>query len=115
MALVFTFPCGRCGREYTVYYPKSVYYALMGTGVKEMGEKEDEEERRSGAVDAVRARAEKAGRTFVDTGQTLEITCECGKKLDLNPLHHPRVPTAHRAPVKREVGMIPFPEIKKKE
>src|SRR5207247_10803160 len=52
MALVFTFPCGGCGRTYSVYYPKALLYQLRGTAPREMGLKEDEEELRSGAVDA---------------------------------------------------------------
>jgi len=36
--------------------------------------------------------------------------CECGKKLDMNIAHHPRVPQSKQSGQKRQTGMIPFPE-----
>jgi hypothetical protein len=110
MALIFTFPCGSCGRRYTVYYPKALMYELSGSGTRQMGEKEDEAERASGAIDAARARTETAGNTWVDASQTLELVCACGKKLDMNIAHHPRVPQTKQSVLKRQTGLIPFPE-----
>lgn len=115
MALLFTFPCGSCGRRYSVYYPKALLYELSGTAPRQMGEKEDEEERRSGAVDAARQRAEAAGNIWVDAGQALERVCECGKKLDFNLMHHPRVPQSKTVLEKRQTGLIPFPTTPKKD
>lgn len=111
MALVFTFPCGGCGRRYTVYYPKALMYELSGSGTRQMGQKEDEAERASGAIAAARSRAEAGGNIWVDASQTLELVCECGKKLDLNIQHHPRVPQTKASALKRQTGLIPFPEI----
>src|SRR5574337_297839 len=54
MALVFTFPCGGCGRTYSVYYPKSLLYELSGSAPRELGRQEDEDDLRSGAVEADR-------------------------------------------------------------
>lgn len=111
MALVFTFPCGGCGRRYTVYYPKALMYELSGAGVREMGLAEDEAERASGAVDAARTRAEAQGHVWVDASQTLELVCACGKKLDFNLAHHPRVPQSKQAAQRRQTGLIPFPVV----
>jgi hypothetical protein len=113
MALMFTFPCGSCGRRYTVYYPKSLMYELSGSGTREMGFGEDEAERASGAIDAARARAEEQGNIWVDASETLDLTCVCGKKLDMNIAHHPRVPQSKQTAQKRQTGLIPFPEIAK--
>jgi len=110
MALIFTFPCGSCGRLYTVYYPKALMYELSGSGTREMGLAEDEAERTSGAIDVARTRAEAQGNTWVDASQTLNLACECGKKLDMNIAHHPRVPQSKQSGQKRQTGMIPFPE-----
>src|SRR3990172_6627277 len=63
MANILTFPCGGCGRRYSVYYPKALLYELSGTGTREMGRAEDEEEERSGAIETGRRRAETAGRS----------------------------------------------------
>lgn len=111
MALIFTFPCGSCGRRYTVYYPKALMYELSGTGTRQMGQAEDDAERASGAIDAARARAEATGKVWVDASQTLELVCECGKKLDVNIQHHPRVPQTKASEIKRQTGLIPFPQI----
>lgn len=115
MALLFTFPCGSCGRRYSVYYPKALLYELSGTAPRQMGEKEDEEERRSGAVDAARQRTEAAGNIWVDAGQVLEVICACGKTLDVNIMHHPRVPQSKAVAQKRQTGLIPFPTSPKKQ
>ena len=113
MALMFTFPCGGCGRRYTVYYPKALMFELSGTGTREMGVKEDEAERASGAIDAAQKRAEAQGNIWVDASQTLTAVCECGKKLNFNIQEHPRVPQSKQSAQKRQVGMIPFPEMSK--
>lgn len=113
MALAFTFPCGGCGRRYTVYYPKALMYELSGSGTREMGVGEDEAERASGAIDAARARAEEQGNVWVDASQTLTLGCECGKKLNFNIQEHPRVPQSKPTAQKRQTGMIPFPEMGK--
>jgi len=110
MALIFTFPCGSCGRRYTVYYPKALMYELSGSGTREMGLAEDEAERTSGAIETARTRAEAQGNIWVDASQTLTLVCECGKKLDMNIAHHPRVPQSKQSGQKRQTGMIPFPE-----
>ncbi len=114
MALIFTFPCGSCRRIYSVYYPKTLLYELSGTAPREMGTKEDEEDRASGAVDAARARTEAAGRIFIDAGQELERVCACGKRLDFNIMHHPRVPQSKNLLLRRQTGLIPFPTTPKK-
>lgn len=114
MALIFTFPCGSCGRRYSVYYPKALLYALSGSGTREMGEGEDAEEFRSGAVEAARERAVAAGNVWVDAGQILEYQCACGKQLDFNIMHHPRVPQSKEVAVRRQTGLIPFPPAPKK-
>ncbi len=114
MALVFTFPCGSCSKRYSVYYPKALLYALSGSGTREMGAREDEEEQRSGAVNAARTSAEAAGNVWVDASQVLELVCTCGKKLDLNIMHHPRVPQSKEVAQRRQTGTIPFPTSPKK-
>ncbi|MDQ7820963.1 MAG: hypothetical protein QN173_09555 [Armatimonadota bacterium] len=114
MALVFTFPCGGCGRRYSVYYPKALLYELSGTAPREMGLQEDEADRASGAVDAARARAEAAGNIFVDAGQELARVCACGKRLDFNIMHHPRVPQSREVLRRRQTGVIPMPAPLKK-
>jgi hypothetical protein len=113
MALTFTFPCGSCGRRYTVYYPKALMYELSGAGTRQMGTAEDEAERASGAIEAARARAEAAGNTWVDASETLELLCACGKRLDMNISHHPRVPQTKASTLKRQTGLIPFPTVGK--
>ncbi len=114
MALVFTFPCGSCGTRYSVYYPKARLYELSGSGTREMGEHEDAEELRSGAIEAARSRAVAAGNVWVDAGQVLEYQCACGKKLDFNIMHHPRVPQSKEVAQRRQTGLIPFPTVPKK-
>jgi len=109
MALIFTFPCGGCGKRYTVYYPKALMYELSGSGTREMGAAEDQAERASGAIDAARSRAEAQGNVWVDASQTLELLCACGKKLDMNIQHHPRVPQSKQTAQKRQTGLISFP------
>jgi hypothetical protein len=113
MALIFTFPCGGCGRRYSVYYPKALMYELSGSGTRSMGASEDEAERASGAIDAARARVEAQGNIWVDASQTLEARCACGKRLDFNLQHHPRVPVTKPQTLKRQTGLIPFPTITK--
>jgi len=110
MALIFTFHCGGCRRRYTVYYPKALLFELSGSGTREMGLAEDDAERTSGAIDAARTRAVAQGNVWVDASQTLDLVCECGKKLDMNIAHHPRVPQSKQSTQKRQTGMIPFPE-----
>jgi hypothetical protein len=111
--LVFTFPCGGCGQRYTVYYPKALLYELSGTGTRQMGQAEDERERASGALEAARSRAETSGAIWVDASERLELVCACGKKLDMNIQHHPRVPQTRASALKRQTGLIPFPEMPK--
>lgn len=113
MALIFTFPCGGCGRRYTVYYPKALMYELSGSGTRQMGASDDEAERASGAIDAARTRAEAQGNIWIDASQTLDLVCACGKKLDMNIQHHPRVPVGKQTTQKRQTGLISFPEITK--
>ena len=114
MALVFTFPCGRCGKKYSIYYPKAFVYSVYGTGSRAQGEREDAEEVASGAVDAARKRAEAAGNVWLDVSQQSKITCTCGKNLDLNLANHPRVPERKRAAAVRQTGVIAFPGAAKK-
>ncbi len=115
MALVFTFPCGSCGKRYSVYYPKALLYALSGSGTREMGEREDAAEAGSGAVEAARAQAIASGNIWVDAGQVLEQVCACGKALDFNIMHHPRVPQSKEVAQRRQTGLIPFPPGPKKD
>ena len=114
MALVFTFPCGGCGRTYSVYYPKSLLYELSGSAPREMGQQEDQDDVRSGAVETARKRAEQSGKIFVDASEQLERVCACGKRLDFNLLHHPRVPQSKELQQRRQTGLIPFPTPTKK-
>ncbi len=115
MALVLSFHCGRCGQEYAVYYPKAVVYPLYGQGTREQGAKEDEAEARSGAIGALRARAESQGKVWVNAGEVQRVTCACGKELNLDLSLHPRIP--QRKPSgPRQVGLIPLhPSPPKKE
>ncbi len=114
MALVFTFPCGRCGRKYSVYYPKVFVYSVYGTGTPAQGEREDAEERASGAIDAARRHAEAAGNIWADVSQQSKVTCVCGKNLDLDLAPHPRVPQYKGQTAPRKSGVIAFPEMPKK-
>lgn len=115
MALLFTFPCGSCGRKYTVYYPKALMYELSGTAPRQLGEQEDAAELASGTVEAARTTAEQAGNIWIDAAVELERVCVCGKKLDFNLMHHPRVPQSKIVVQKRQTGLIPFPgEVKKR-
>ncbi|HEV8354143.1 MAG TPA: hypothetical protein VGR24_08095 [bacterium] len=115
MALLFTFPCGSCGRKYTVYYPKALMYELSGTAPRQLGEQEDTVERASGAIESAREATERTGNIWVDAGVELERVCVCGKQLDFNLMHHPRVPQSKTVLQKRQTGLIPFPtEVKKR-
>ena len=109
MALVFTFPCGRCGKKYSIYYPKTFIYSVYGTGTPAQGQREDAEEQASGAIDAARQHAETSGNTWINAGEVSKITCVCGKNLDLNVANHPRVPQRKAQTVARQTGMIAFP------
>ncbi len=109
MALVLTFPCGRCGKKYSIYYPKTFVYSVYGTGTRAQGEREDAEEITSGAVEVARNHAEKSGNMWIDVSQQAKITCTCGKNLDLNLANHPRVPERKRAAPVRQTGVIAFP------
>jgi len=97
-----------------VYYPKVFVYAVYGTGTRAQGEREDADERAAGAVDSARRRAEAAGNIWVDVSQQSKITCACGKALDLDLAHHPRVPQYKGQSAPRKSGVIPFPETPKK-
>jgi hypothetical protein len=114
VALVFTFPCGRCGKKYSVYYSKTFVYSVYGTGTPAQGEREDAEEMASGAVDATRRRAEASGNVWVDISKESKITCTCGKNLDLNLANHPRVPQRKGVSGARQTGVIAFPGMHKK-
>lgn len=114
MALVFTFPCGRCGKKYSVYYPKVFLYSIYGTGTPAQGAREDEEDRASGAVDVARRRAEASGNVWVDASRESKIVCTCGKSLDLNLAHHPRVPQRKGVTAVRQSGLIAFPGVHRK-
>lgn len=114
MALIFTFPCGGCGRRYSVYYPKALLYELSGTAPREMGLAEDEEERRRGSLEAARTAAEQAGNIWIDASAELARVCVCGKSLDFNIMHHPRVPQSKEVVQRRQTGLIPFPAPAKK-
>jgi hypothetical protein len=107
VALVLNFHCGRCGREYAVYYPKAVVYPLYGQGTREQGAREDAQEEASGALAVLRERAERQGRTWVDAGRTQRVVCACGKALNLDLSQHPRVPQS-KAGAGRQTGLIPF-------
>ncbi len=114
MALVFTFPCGRCGKKYSVYYPKVFLYSIYGTGTPAQGAREDEEEMASGAIDVARRRAEASGNVWVDASRESKIVCSCGKSLDLNLAHHPRVPQRRGVTAARQSGVIAFPGVHRK-
>ena len=114
MALVLTFPCGRCGKKYSIYYPKTFVYSVYGTGTRAQGEREDAEEIASGAVEVARKHAEKSGSMWIDVSQQAKITCTCGKNLDLNLANHPRVPERKRTAAVRQTGVIAFPSPSKK-
>jgi len=109
MANIFTFPCGSCGRRYSVYYPKALLYELSGSGTREMGRAEDEEEDRSGAIETARRRAQASGNLWVNAAETQALVCACGKRLDLNIAHHPRVPQSKIVGKGRQTGFIQFP------
>jgi hypothetical protein len=113
VALVFTFPCGRCGKKYSIYYPKRFIYSVYGTGTPAQGEREDAEEQASGAIDAARQHAEASGSAWIDASRVSKITCTCGKNLDLNIANHPRVPQRKAQTVVRQTGVIAFPTVRK--
>ncbi len=113
MALVFTFPCGRCGKKYSIYYPKKFIYSVYGTGTPAQGEREDAEEQASGAIEAARQHAETSGNVWIDASHVSKITCTCGKNLDLNIANHPRVPQRKAQTVVRQTGVIAFPAVRK--
>jgi hypothetical protein len=115
VALVFTFPCGRCGKKYSIYYPKTFIYSVYGTGTPAQGEREDAEEQASGAIDAARRHAETSGNVWVDASLVSKVTCSCGKNLDLNIANHPRVPQRKAQAAVRQTGVIAFPTVRKTE
>ncbi len=104
-ALILTFPCGRCGRLYSVYYPKAIVFPLNGSGTREAGAREDEAD--GASLEALRRRAEQAGRTWVNAGEATELTCRCGKRLRFDLNLHPRVATTRTA-AERQGGVIEF-------
>ena len=114
MALVMTFPCGRCGKKYSVYYPKTFIASVYGTMTPAQAEREDAEEVASGAIETTRRRAESEGKIWIDVSQQAKVTCTCGKNLNLNLADHPRVPQRKAAAGTRQTGMIAFPETPKK-
>ncbi len=114
MALLFTFACGRCGKKYSVYYPKTFIASVYGTMTPEQAKREDDGEVVSGAIDVARRRAEGAGNIWVDVSQQSKVTCTCGKNLNLNLADHPRVPQQKGVTGARQTGMIAFPETPKK-
>lgn len=107
MALVLSFRCGRCGKEYAVYYPKALVYPLYGHGTREQGALEDQREAASGALRALQERAEQQGKTWVNGAERQQLVCQCGKMLNLDLAQHPRVPQSKPA-ASRQVGLIPF-------
>ena len=111
MALLMSFPCGRCGKKYSVYYPKVFIASVYGTMTAAQAEREDLEEAASGAIDAARRRAEGAGKIWIDVSQQSKITCTCGKNLNLDLADHPRVPQRKAATGVRQTGLIAFPEM----
>lgn len=115
MALLMTFPCGRCGKKYSVYYPKTFIASVYGTMTPAQAEREDEEEVASGAIEAARRRAEGEGKIWIDVSQQSKVMCTCGKNLNLNLADHPRVPQRKAAVGTRQTGMIAFPEMPKKQ
>ena len=114
MALLFTFACGRCGKKYSVYYPKVFIASVYGTMTPAQAEREDAEERASGAIEAARRRAEGAGNVWVDVSAQAKVTCTCGKSLNLNLADHPRVPQRKGTTAARQTGVIAFPEMPRK-
>ncbi len=114
MALLMTFPCGRCGKKYSVYYPKVFIASVYGTMTAAQAEREDREEAASGAIDAARRRAEGEGKIWIDVSQQSKVTCTCGKNLNLDLADHPRVPQRKAATGVRQTGVIAFPETPKK-
>jgi hypothetical protein len=114
VALLFTFACGRCGKKYSVYYPKTFIASVYGTMTPAQAEREDAEEAAAGAIDAARRRAEAAGNAWVDVSRESKVTCVCGKNLNLNLADHPRVPQSKAAAGTRQTGLIAFPEMPKK-
>lgn len=114
MALLMTFPCGRCGKKYSVYYPKVFIASVYGTMTAAQAEREDREEAAAGAIDAARRRAEGEGKIWIDVSQQSKITCTCGKNLNLDLADHPRVPQRKAATGVRQTGLIAFPEVPKK-
>lgn len=115
MALLMTFPCGRCGKKYSVYYPKAFIASVYGTMTAAQAEREDQQEVASGAIDAARRRAEGDGKIWIDVSQQSKITCTCGKNLNLDLADHPRVPQRKAATAVRQTGLIAFPETPKKQ
>ncbi|HEV2357353.1 MAG TPA: hypothetical protein VGZ23_07065 [bacterium] len=113
MALIFTFPCGRCGKKYSIYYPKTFIYSVYGNGTPAQGQREDAEEQASGAIEAARQHAEASGNAWIDASQVSKITCVCGKNLDLNIANHPRVPQRKAQTAVRQTGVIAFPAVRK--
>ena len=109
-----TFPCGRCGKKYSVYYPKVFIASVYGTMTAAQAEREDREEAAAGAIDAARRRAEGGGKIWIDVSQQSKITCTCGKNLNLDLADHPRVPQRKAATGVRQTGLIAFPEVPKK-
>jgi hypothetical protein len=114
MALVLSFHCGRCGRLYAVYYPKTIVYAMNGQGTPEQGEREDAAERAEGAIDAARRRAEAQGRTWISAAEQSVVDCACGKTHNLDLNAHPRVPQSKPSGQTRQLGTIAFPDKPKK-
>ena len=114
MALLMTFPCGRCGKKYSVYYPKVFIASVYGTMTTAQAEREDQEEAASGAIDVARRRAEEGGKVWIDVSRQSKITCTCGKNLNLDLADHPRVPQRKAAAGTRQTGLIAFPEAPKK-
>ena len=109
-----TFPCGRCGKKYSVYYPKVFLATVYGTMTRAQAEREDAEEVASGAIETAQRRADTMGNVWIDASQQSKVTCTCGKNLNLNLADHPRVPQRKAASGARQTGVIAFPELPKK-
>ena len=109
-----TFPCGRCGKKYSVYYPKVFLASVYGTMTPAQAEREDAEEVASGAIETARRRADAIRNVWIDASQQSKVTCTCGKGLNLNLADHPRVPQRKTASGTRQTGVIAFPELPKK-
>ncbi|HKV44201.1 MAG TPA: hypothetical protein VJT32_05930 [bacterium] len=115
MALLMTFPCGRCGQKYSVYYPKTFIASVYGTMTPAQADREDAEDRAAGAIEAAQRRAESEGKIWIDVSQQSKVTCTCGKTLNLNLADHPRVPQRKGVTTgTRQTGVIAFPEVPKK-